>query len=135
MQYNPVISSVIVMAMRAPVRLPDMNLDITTKNSTVITLNHSIRKVRPKRPAGLSTVDDPVRVTIPTTHLGALKPGISPRPVEYHLRNRSVFGAAVITTAFPDSREGVSRETRKAVNDLTSTTHARSNRPTKIQRN
>jgi hypothetical protein len=41
-----------------------MNLAITTKNSAVITLNHSIRKIRPNRPTGLSTIDDAVRVAI-----------------------------------------------------------------------
>jgi len=110
-----------------------MNLNITTKNSTVITLNHCIRKVRANRPTGLSTIGDPIRMTIPPLYLSVLKPGVSPCPVEYHLRNRCAPGIAVTTTAFPDSRENILRGIRTTVNDLRLTTHGDPNRPITIQ--
>ena len=74
------------MAVRTPVRLPDMYLDIAAKDHPVVAFNDRVGEIRTDRAAGPSAINDPVRVTVTAPHLGALEPRMAPCSVQDRLR-------------------------------------------------
>ena len=105
MEHDPVVARVVVVAVRMPVRLPDVDLDVAAKDDPVVPLDDRVGEIGAERATWLSAVNDPVCVAVAAHHLGALEACVPPCGVQDRLGADRPLCSPVPPAGISDNRE------------------------------